>query len=280
MNDIMLGYGVFSVGGVDVALTRGGGQFMVERTYKEILADGDYGPVKGRIRKDASRAKLVIRALEVIADSIPKMYPSMNISGTTTKTITGATDIVDADYQTVTFTGKTVSGKDIIITLSNAINLENLDWALVDKDEVVPEITYTAAYDPNARTTEPWNLQYIDSSLAPPTMYTVAPKAGVSTAIVLEFSEPLNATTLAITDRFALLSSITNDGVSVAITTLANSVQWFNTGTQNPSCVVTTASTTYVAGKTVRVNAKTSAIKDLPGNAILAATNSDAVVTA
>jgi hypothetical protein len=280
MNDILLGYGVFSIGGVDVALTRGGGQFMVERTYKEILADGDYGPVKGRVRKDASRAKLVIRALEVIADNIPKMYPAMTMTGTTTKTITGATDIVNGDYQTVTFTGKTVSGKDIIITLENALNLENLDWSFVDKDEVVPEVTYTGAYDPNTRTVEPWNIQYIDASLTPPTMYTVAPKAGTATALVLEFSEPLNATTLAITDRFNLLSSITNDSVAVAITTLANSVQWFNTTSQTPSCVITIASTTFVTGKTVRVNAKTSAIKDLPGNAILAATNSDAVVTA
>lgn len=280
MNDIILGYGVFSIGGVDIALTRGGGQFMVERLNKEILADGDFGPVKGRVRKDGSRAKLVVRALEVIADNIPKMYPAMSSTGTTTKTITGAADITDADYNTVTFTGKTVSGKSIIITLNNAINLGNLDWALVDKDEVVPQVEYTAAYDPNTRTTEPWNLQYIDSSLTPPTMYVDPPKAGTSTAIVLEFSEPLNATTLAITDRFNLLSSITNDGVAVVITTLANSVQWFNTSGQNPSCVVTVAATTFVAGKTVRVNAKTAAIKDLPGNAILAATNSDAVVTA
>ena len=111
-------------------------------------------------------------------------------------------------------------------------------------------------------------------------MYVVAPKAGVSTALILEFDEPLNATTLAITDRFALLNSITNDGVTVVITTLANSVQWFNTGTQTPSAVITLAATTFVAGKTVRVNAKTATIKDVPGNAILVGTNSDAVVTA
>lgn len=280
MNDIILGYGVFAIGGVDIALTRGGGQFMVERINKQVVADGDYGPVKGRIRKDGSTAKLVVRALEMIADNIPKMYPAMSSTGTTTKTITGALDIADADYNTVTWTGKTASGKDIIITLNNAINLDNLDWALVDKDEVVPQVTFTAAYDPNNRKVEPWNLQYIDASLTPPTMFVDPPKAGISTAIILEFSEPLHATTLAITDRFNLLSSITNDGVAVAITTLANSVQWFNTGGQNPSCVVTVASTTFVAGKTVRVNAKTAAIKDLPGNAILAATNSDAVVTA
>lgn len=279
MNDIILGYGVFNIGGVDVALTRGGGQFMVERTYKEIVADGDYGPVKGRIRKDGSRAKLVVRSLEVLVDNIPKMYPAMSSTGTTSKTITGANDVADSDYTTVTFTGKTASGKDVIITLNNAINLDNLDWSLLDKDEVVPAVTFTAAYDPNNRKIEPWSLQYIDSSLTPPTMIVEPPKAGVSGAIILQFSEPLNAATLAITDRFNLLSSLTNDGVAVAITTLANSVQWFNTGGQNPSCVITVAATTFVAGKTVRVNAKTAAIKDLPGNAILAATNSDVLVT-
>ena len=48
---IILGDGVFAVNGTDIALTRGGGQFLIEREYREIPADGDYSPVKGRIRK-------------------------------------------------------------------------------------------------------------------------------------------------------------------------------------------------------------------------------------
>lgn len=163
--DYILGYGVFSVGGVDIALTRGGGQFTVERTYKEVVADGDYGPVKGRVRKDGSRAKLVVRALEIISTNMEAFYPAMSVDDTTvpgTATVTGKADIEDTDYGNVIFTGTTKSGKSIVIDLTDAINLENLDWALVDKDEVVAELTYTAAYDPATRTTEPWKVDFVD----------------------------------------------------------------------------------------------------------------------
>lgn len=43
---ILLGTGVFSVGGVALGLTRGGGSFVVEREFRELGADGDFGPVE------------------------------------------------------------------------------------------------------------------------------------------------------------------------------------------------------------------------------------------
>lgn len=60
---ILLGAGVVSIGGVDVALTRGGSQFTVEREFREINADGDRGVVKDRVVMDASRATLTLNAL-------------------------------------------------------------------------------------------------------------------------------------------------------------------------------------------------------------------------
>ena len=71
---ILLGAGVLSIGGVDVALTRGGNQFGVEREFREINADGDRGPVKDRVVMDASRATLTTNALTWIthmADAFP-----------------------------------------------------------------------------------------------------------------------------------------------------------------------------------------------------------------
>ena len=38
---IILGKGVFSIGDTPIALTRGGGQFTVEREVRQIEADGD-----------------------------------------------------------------------------------------------------------------------------------------------------------------------------------------------------------------------------------------------
>lgn len=163
--EILLGYGIFSVGAVDIALTRGGGKFLVERTYREIQADGDFGPVKGRIKKDRSVCSLSLMALEMLEANLPIMYPATELDTTTvpgTGTLSAKEDIEEADYNdTAKFTGKTLSGKDIVIEIEDAINLGNIDWALIDKDEVVPEIVYTGTYDPAARTTEPWHIDYV-----------------------------------------------------------------------------------------------------------------------
>lgn len=166
--DIILGDGVYAIGGVDVALTRGGGQFTVERTYNQIAADGDMGPVKGRIRKTGSVAKLVMNALEVLPANLEKFYPAMDMTAAAgppkKDTLTAKADIEDTDYaSTVTWTGKTKGGRGVIITLENAINLENLDWSMVDKEELVPQLTYTATYLETARTTEPWKVEFIDA---------------------------------------------------------------------------------------------------------------------
>jgi hypothetical protein len=163
-NDIILGSGVFSIGATAIAVTRGGGQFAVERSYKEIIADGDRGPVKDRIRKDGSRATLTLRALEMLTTNLTKLYPATKLDTTVAKTesFKAETDIKTADYNaTVKFTGKTMSGKSVVITLENAINLGNIDWALIDKDEVVAEIVYTATYLETARDVEPWKVDFI-----------------------------------------------------------------------------------------------------------------------
>lgn len=286
--NIVFGDGVFSVNGVDVALTRGGGQFLIENEYRSIPADGDYGDVKDRIRIIGQKAKIKFNSLELLPSNIAKFYPSMNRStaDSTKDVITGTLDISIVDYSTVTWTGKTKAGKAVVITLYNAINLENLDWSLVDKEEVVPELTFTATYNENTRKSPPWQIEFFNTDAVAPVAILAAPKAGAATQLVVSFNEALAASTLAITDRFNLLSSLSNDAlgtpVAIAITTLANSVTWIDANTTNPKAVITIASTTFVAGKTVRLNFKASAVGDIstPTNYIAAATNFDAVVTA
>ena len=80
----------------------------------------------------------------------------------TTTTITGTGEIVDADYQaSVSFVGETKDGKELTITVFNAINLENLDWTLADKDEVIASLTYQGCYLEDSTTGyEPWEIEY------------------------------------------------------------------------------------------------------------------------
>ena len=57
-----------SIGGVDVALTRGGSSFSVAREFRNINADGDRGTVQGRVVIDASEATLTLNALTFLTN--------------------------------------------------------------------------------------------------------------------------------------------------------------------------------------------------------------------
>lgn len=68
-SEIILGVGKFYIGtsstdATVVALTRGGGSFVVEREFRDIAADEDPGSVNGRILKDTGRPKLKLVALQ------------------------------------------------------------------------------------------------------------------------------------------------------------------------------------------------------------------------
>lgn len=153
---ILLGYGVVTVGGTPIGLTRGGSKFVVERQIREIDADGDRGPVKDRIVIDREVAKLTVNALEAfVAADMVKYYPGLvNTAGDITSTL----NIAVGDYNDVVWTGKTKDGKAAVITVENAINMDNLDWALEDKAETIASLAFTATYDEATRNTPPWNV--------------------------------------------------------------------------------------------------------------------------
>jgi len=173
--DIILGDGVFSVGASSstataIALTRGGGNFSVEREFRMIEADGDYGPVKERIRLIKEVAKLNMKNLEIVPANMEDYYPAASASataGSTTSTFTTrslTTNVTSDDYQWVQWQGYNKAGRSVLITLENAINLENLSWDLIDKEEIINELTFQAAYLGTARTTVPWKVYFTTTS--------------------------------------------------------------------------------------------------------------------
>lgn len=164
---ILLGYGLFYIDEVLVGLTRGGGQFTVEREYRKIAADGDRGGYKGRILNEGSIPKLKMSLLEIIGDNFKKSYPAVKVesksdSDTNTTTVTGTWEISDEDYHTVKWVGKTKGGKDVIIKLYDAINLENIDFTLAEKDEAIAAVTFEGTYtDDCAENYEPWEVTWV-----------------------------------------------------------------------------------------------------------------------
>ncbi|MBS4538217.1 hypothetical protein GOQ27_07065 [Clostridium sp. D2Q-11] len=166
---ILLGHGVITIGAIPVGLTRGGSAFVVEREMRQIEADGDRGPVKGRIVIDSEVAKLTVKALELFnAEDMTKYYPGTSLTELSTgdpPTVTGnkwtsTLKISEGDYNDVTWTGKTKDGKSVVIKLENALNMGNIEWTLEDKNEAVPELEFTATYDETTRDTPPWNVEF------------------------------------------------------------------------------------------------------------------------
>lgn len=80
--EILLGLGVFAIDGKDVALCRGGGQFTLERTFRDINADGDRGSTKDRVTIDEERPKLKMNVLTMLT-SLTTMYPALKESAAT-----------------------------------------------------------------------------------------------------------------------------------------------------------------------------------------------------
>lgn len=160
---IMLGCGVVSVGGFPIGLTRGGSAFVVEREYRNIEADCDRGPVKGRIVIDTEIAKLTVNALEPFAmDEIERYWPGLSVdtAESTYDTVTGTLTIASGDYNDVTFVGQTKDGKAVTIEVDDAINMANIELTLEEKSEVVPALEFTGTYLETARTTPPWRVKF------------------------------------------------------------------------------------------------------------------------
>ena len=193
MEKILLGNGIVSVGGAPIGLTRGGGSFDVEREYREIMADGDFGPVKGRQTIDREVAKLTVNSLEFFsaADMVKYFPASLTTAGATVDTWTSTLAILLADYQDVTWSGKTLAGKDVVIELDDCLNIGAMSWALEDKNEVVPSVEFTAHYDSTARTTPPWRVK-----LGKGNAYTVTFTVTASAAAVVDAEVFFNYTSI------------------------------------------------------------------------------------
>jgi len=158
---ILLGNGVFTVGATPIALTRGGGSFTVEREIRDINADGDYGPVEGRVVVDSEIAKLTVNALDLFTAADMDLFFSGTSATTTTTTLwTGTLAFAAGDYVDVTWVGKTKDGKAVTITLENCLNRDNIEFTFEDKSEVIPTLTFTAHYSEAARTTPPWKVVF------------------------------------------------------------------------------------------------------------------------
>lgn len=84
----------------------------------------------------------------------------------TTKYI-GTGEVISADFRALKWIGKTKGGQDVIIEVSNAINMGNIEWTMAEKNDVVQNVEFEACYtntdNASNSTIEPWSI-IVDSA--------------------------------------------------------------------------------------------------------------------
>ena len=82
-------------------------------------------------------------------------------------TIKGTGTVTSTDFNNVVWTGKTHGGSAVTIKLKDAINKGNIDLSMVEKDDTVAQLVFTATYsntDKMVSTSgdleEPWEITY------------------------------------------------------------------------------------------------------------------------
>lgn len=250
-----------------IGATRGGSTFTVTRDIREIEQDGAYGPIKDMRRKTKVAPVLMVNAMELSIITLPKFYGGMTLDQTNINydKITENIAIVTDDYLTnVAFVGETQDGQDVVIIVKNALGDGNLELAIEDKNEAVPEIQFTGHYDTSALQTPPYEIRFpkdnVGDVVAPTvTCVPVDTATGivVTADVVMTFSEAIKADTIN-GSNFMLIKA--SDGTIVAGALSYNAGQ----------TIVTFNPTASLSGATAYIMIIGTGVKDVKGNSLAA----------
>ena len=133
-----------------IAPLRGGTNFKVERTYRNIDMDGLEGDTKGLTTMDDENATLTAKtlnaSLQTFADKLPGAKITKDQNEKITKIEAGHIGIIDekAYIKNITMFAETIGGQFIKITIYNALDKNGLDFSAVQKAEGEIEMVYKA----------------------------------------------------------------------------------------------------------------------------------------
>lgn len=154
-----------------IAPLRGGTNFKVERTYRNIEFDGAKGKTKGLKTLDDENATLTAKtlnfALETMADKLPgakitKDEQTQKI----TKIEAGKLGLIDeSEYiENITMFAQKIGGEYIKITITNVLDENGLDFSAVQKAEGEVELVYSAHHEYDESKKVPlYTIENIDS---------------------------------------------------------------------------------------------------------------------
>lgn len=149
--------GVIKIGGQTIGATQDGVSFLIQQTIREPNIDGARGPIKDTRRVTRELARLTFQ---------PKEWTSTNwqsfIAGASGNPVQRNTYLLNgAHLDVVTLVGLRSDGKDVVITLENALaDSEEISASFTDEEEAAPEIQLTSHFEPtNLGGKAPWSIK-------------------------------------------------------------------------------------------------------------------------
>lgn len=153
--------------------TRGGGSYNTERTNLPMRFDGD----KGENTKDLKRVSewvitITANALELDLELLKKIMPGKTetVAGTTTpgyEKYRPNVDYQEEDYiENMAYVTETYDGRVVAYVIENVLGDGPFSAAFEDKNEIVPETTFTAHFDPKKMSEVPTYIAYYEAPVA------------------------------------------------------------------------------------------------------------------
>jgi len=158
------------VGQALIGATSEGSSLDIERVIRPIPFDGSYGSTVGQKRYDSFIIKLTVNLIKVTTENMLYGLPATRTTSNTNKhgtynELTFDLEIAAADVLTnITFVGQTWDGKAIRIKLLNALNLDNIEWEMKGKSEIVSPMIFTAFYEAATPSTPPLEVEMDESA--------------------------------------------------------------------------------------------------------------------
>lgn len=150
---------------------RGGTNFKVERTYRNIEYDGSKGETKGLTTLDDENATLTAKtinaSMETFADKLPGAKVTRDEQNKKiTKIEAGDLGLIaeEAYTKNITMFAQKVGGGFIKVTIRRVLDKNGLDFSAVQKAEGEIELSYKAHHKYTDETSEPiYTIETVES---------------------------------------------------------------------------------------------------------------------
>lgn len=256
LENIQIDYGVVYInyGETDARLlgpTKGGGTFKVTKNIRDIEFDGRKGKTKGAQVVDEINAVLSVNNLNTSIDTLALAMPYATLAGDKTSLTCGSSAIgvvpSSAYLKNVTEFCKTVGGAYKKITIYNAMNEGDVEFAAAPKSEGTVAMEFNGHWDAVDDTANLYKIEdvaNINGDTTKPTLTTTPADAATGFAITANltalFSEDINSSDIN-TNNFILIKA--SDGTIVPGSISYSSAT--KTATFDPTASLT-AATPYI----------------------------------